>query len=117
MTMRTFIAVAVAGFTAFGPIASAAAACSDQDPQAITSKSAEGKSGIAEDGQHMPLETDPNAPGVTQAPGGVTTNTEQAEQEIAAATSSATGASTGGSMQAGSSATTGSTASTEGCTN
>lgn len=103
--MRNFIAgaiVAVAALTASG---TAFAACATASPDAITSKSAKAApagdqqaakdaKGIAEDGQHMPLETDPNAPGVTTAEGGTTTNTQKAEAEIAVADTMATGSTT-----------------------
>lgn len=112
--MRKFIAIAIIGAAAFAAPGIASAACTNGAPDAITSKppadakaatdqqAAAGAKGIAEDGQHTPLETDPNAPGVTAAAGGVTTNTQQAEAEIAAGakTDGTTTASTSGSDMA-----------------
>lgn len=90
--MKILIAITlVAAFAAFGP---ASAACTPSSPDAVTSKApkdaasdpkAADAKGIAEDGQHVPMETDPNAPGVTKSEGGTTTNITQAELEIAAA--------------------------------
>jgi hypothetical protein len=111
--MRTITAIALTISAVFATPSIASAACASGSPDAITSKpSADAKNatdqqatadakGISEDGQHTPMETDPNAPGVTQSAGGTTTNTQQAEAEIAAAgsadTDSATTASTTGS--------------------
>ena len=90
--MKILIAITLAAaFAASGP---AAAACTPSSPDAVTSKApkdaandpkAADAKGIAEDGQHVPMETDPNAPGVTKSDGGTTTNIKQAETEIAAA--------------------------------
>ena len=86
--------IAIALIAAFAASGSASAACTPASPDAVTSKApkdaatnpqAADAKGIAEDGQHTPLETDPNAPGVTTTEGGTTTNTAKAEQEIAAA--------------------------------
>ncbi|KQT69038.1 MULTISPECIES: hypothetical protein [unclassified Aureimonas] len=106
--MRNFIAGTIVAVAALATSGSAFAACATGSPDAITSKPAAGQAaaeggqnqaameskGIAEDGQHTPLETDPNAPGVTTAPGGTTTNTEKAEAEIAAADTTTTGSTT-----------------------
>lgn len=113
--MRPFIALAVAGAVAFGTAGAASADCATASPDAITSKQAQATSGsdqqaasdakgIAEDGQHTPMETDPNAPGVTKAEGGTTTNTQKAEAEIAAGAGTdptTTAATTGSDMKAG----------------
>ena len=109
--LKTFIAMALVCATTLATSGAAFAACTTASPDAITSKpaaAAEGSQpaaadakGIAEDGQHTPLETDPNAPGVTQSAGGTTTNTAQAETEIAAASATGTATTDG--------ATTGST--------
>ncbi|KQT50700.1 hypothetical protein ASG43_05295 [Aureimonas sp. Leaf454] len=115
--MRTLaiIAVAVSAITAMPGIASAA--CPAGSPDAVTSKppadakaatdpqAAADAKGISEDGQHTPLETDPNAPGVTASAGGTTTNIAQAEAEIAAGTTvdnTATSSTSGTQMAAGS---------------
>lgn len=94
--MRKMIAIVMVSAAAFVAPGIASAACNTGSPDAVTSKppaeakaagdtqAAAGAKGIAEDGQHTPLETDPNAPGVTKAEGGTTTNTAQAEAEIAA---------------------------------
>jgi len=89
--MTKLIAIALAAaFAASGP---ASAACTPSSPDAVTSKApkdaatnpqAADAKGIAEDGQHTPMETDPNAPGVTATEGGTTTNSAKAQEEIAA---------------------------------
>ncbi|RYD20955.1 MAG: hypothetical protein EOP69_01560, partial [Spirochaetia bacterium] len=88
--MKILIAITLAA--AFAVSGSASAACTPSSPDAVTSKvpkdaasdpKAANAKGIAEDGQHVPMETDPNAPGVTKSEGGTTTNIAQAESEIA----------------------------------
>jgi hypothetical protein len=102
--------IAIALVAAFAASGSASAACSPASPDAVTSKApkdaqtnsqtAADAKGIAEDGQHTPMETDPNAPGVTKSEGGTTTNIAQAEIEIAAAGSKEGGAASTGSAAA-----------------
>jgi hypothetical protein len=97
--------IAIALVAAFAAFSSAVAACPPASPDAVISKApkdartnpktASDAKGIAEDGQHTPMETDPNAPGVTKSEGGTTTNIAQAETEIAAAGSKEGGANSG----------------------
>ncbi|WAJ27511.1 hypothetical protein [Antarcticirhabdus aurantiaca] len=82
--MKPIITAALAAAACFAFQGAASAACSNETTASIAGGTGEA---ISKDGQHTPLETDANAPGVTQSQGGTTTNMEQAEASASGAVS------------------------------